>query len=540
MARLLIVDAIMTQIHALSSRTSLFVILLAIGLTGCETTPPRSPPRIKVLKTEDQLGLARTKHAAVALTIVEPDVLPDKLIRIEHKAALVIGGVDGPAGSSFFADLFDGEVDKPTWRSSVHTGAYSSFGMAELARVDLQATRMSDGKILVTGGSVCATIDDVSTMPCDPRMSECNCDNNRMFRNTILLFDPFSAEQDAWEPKAWYMKSRHTRHTVSFWSANGADHLIIFGGRGPSLPETWENFTYKAGAFDPPLDSMDLKTGISSNIEGNAPLGDQSSLSEWGGHTATLLNPTAEESQTKRFLLVGGTGSIQGSSSVTCNGAFLVDFDTKTKEIRSTSVPVPEGIQLPCVGHSAEFIGGKDRPTVAIVGGEDAQGNARRDIILFDVKQDKFLSSKIEMTTEHSFGASATIGDDSFLVAGGENLTDMAGERVPGKTIERCYLKAGTCAKIDELKCPRAHHTMTRLGVLPKGSNGEESLAAHFLVVGGNGLKESDAECGSDFESGFSSEILYLNGACGIDADCSPDYKCVKARNNRTCQLKSK
>lgn len=528
----------MTTNDSIRSRTSQFVFIAVAGLTGCETSPPRPQPQAEVRSTEDQLGVAREKHAAVALMDAQG-------VRRPRHAALVIGGIDGPAGSSFFADVFDGAIDKPTWRSSLHRGAYSGFGIAELARVDLQATAMDDGKILVTGGSVCATIEDVSAMPCDPRMEGCNCTDNRTLRNTVLLFDPEQPDQTAWKPMAWYMKFRHSRHSVSVWhdDYDKVDHVFIFGGYGKSLQDTMEHFVYHSGrGLDQSLARIDLVQGTTSMPDGGVvdagdPNGELQSPDEWGGHTATMIPVEDSMSITRRILVVGGRQSANGP----CGDAYLVEVDKNgNQKWPPVPLPVPEAIQLPCVGHSAEVIGPKENQFVAIIGGENEKGTPRRDVILFDVQQLKILSEKFDMNVEHSFGATAVLGSGSFIVAGGIETGGKVGQRIPGRHIERCNPVSKSCVNVDELKCSRAHHSMTKLGRLPNVGK-FTSVAEHLLVVGGSGAdNKNTAECADSSDTGFRSEIIYLNETCGLDADCSPDYECAGPNGTKSCRPSSR
>jgi hypothetical protein len=523
-------------------RVSSLVFLLCAGLTGCKTTPSTAQSTPISSPNKDQLSIAREKHAAVALVAQDGTRLPEM-------AALVIGGIEGPPGSTSFADIFNGDPDHQSWRSSLHSSAYSNFGVNELARLDLRATVMSDGRVLVTGGSVCVTYQDSVPTPCMNGMEGCKCDVKRLRRGTALLFDPAGTEYNRWADAGWMMNTRRTRHTVTRLHAkageSGVDYVFVLGGEGKSLRDTAELFKYMGNSATPMNDSLpeiDLKDGTitlpdggvtdSGVIDGGAM--DGSTLSDWIDHTATLLPEKEPSYDTDRILVVGRIMPDKPCSAYLVQPGLVQpgnDDPSKAWENAwSEPLNLPAGITLPCEGHMAEVIGVGGSEMIAIVGGQSIDGSLRKEVVLFDPREKKFLSTVLMMKTEHAFGATGVLDSGSLLIAGGNERSTAAEASRPGQTIERCSLATGICSTLEtKMKCARVHHTMTKLGRIkwknPKKPM-ERSLAEHFLVVGGS-TGDENPDCKAIGDVGNSSETLYPNETCGITDDCSEGNECL-------------
>lgn len=496
--------------------------LFFAGLAGCENAPSSAQVKPAFVPTPG-LDRQRQRHAAAFFQTPAPDR------QTARRGVLIVGGIDGPAGSLAFANVFDANAGAFRWAESIHPAAYGNIGVEELARLDLRVTPMKDGKILVTGGSVCvATTSNLSSI-CTPGDSECKyCDEEaqRKLRSSALLFDPllFDPEKpyrNGWLKWGWATKPR-SRHTVTTFPASvspgaktcakqNTEMVYLLGGHGKNLQETAELIQYAPDCDEIfiPWPMVDLNT---SAIEVIKPQG-----IDWSGHTATLL-PDENLTSDKATILV--VGRIQSSDK--CE-AFLVNPAIGMSG--KWEGPLSPELSFPCQGHSAEVIGQKGKEMIAIVGGEIEKGKPLDQVLLFDPREKKFSSTVSHMRAPRSFATTGVLKSGDLIVAGGllsqdtaDGMTVLRGRR----DVEQFVFESRTSKSLPDMKCARLHHTMTKLSPPTEASSAE-----HFLVVGGTG-DDLEPSCKALGNSGNSGEVLYINDSCATHADCSPDYDCIK------------
>jgi hypothetical protein len=507
----LVYQGLMHPNYNMNKVSSWFFLYLVAGLAGCDSSTPQPHlgPASDGVADPSTMIKQRQRHAAAFYQKIGPNGK-----NVESSGILIVGGIEGPPGSMEFARLTDANPSSLAWKPSLHPAVYHNFGVDELARRDLRATTMRDGKILISGGTACASM-----------TTGLDCEKLRKPRASLLLFDPQGVPDSGWSKWAWVTKPRG-RHTVVHWplSASAKDcekengeMLYLLGGRGKDLRDTKETFTYAPNCLGimESIKSVDLFT---SPVEVTS----EDCSAEWEGHTATLISE-----QDPKILVVG---RIEDEKK--CE-AFLVQSPGDEKDEKWTKLSFSSDVTIPCDGHSAEIIGAEGKQSVAIVGGEVVAGQPLKQVLLFDLAKLQKASTDTNFDVRvkslmlpRSYAATAVTHTGDLVIAGGFK------ERIDKKDIglrkvELFDSRLETSRELLDMQCPRVHHTMTRL----HGADKEKSVE-NFMVVGGSG-DNSPPSCPEG--PGNSSEILYMNEACVEHTDCSPGNECVGVGNEKRC-----
>jgi hypothetical protein len=323
--------------------------------------------------------------------------------RTSHTATLLSNGKVLVTGGSAGGPPRDGPPGPPTLLATAElfdptSGTFTGTGSMSIVRIGHTATLLKNGKVLVTGGGPFPVQNGI------PPYALASAE----------LFDPTSG---TFTPTTGSMSVGRYGHTATL--LNNGTVLVTGGDNGLGALPT-------ADLFDPTSETFTPTTGNMSVAR--------------VGHTATLLSDG-------RVLITGGGG----------NTAELFDPASET------FTPTTGSMETARSYHTATLL---DDGKVLVTGGVDSNNQALASAELFDPTTDTFTPTTGTMETVRSEHTATLLSDGTVLVAGGSG----------GTTAELFDPTSGTFTGTGSMQIARAGHTAT---LLKDGT---------VLVTGGRGV----------------------------------------------------
>jgi hypothetical protein len=313
--------------------------------------------------------------------------------RTSHTATLLSNGKVLVTGGSAGGPPRDAPPGPPTLLATAElfdptSGTFTGTGSMSIVRIGHTATLLNNGKVLVTGGSAGELTGNGPPTPDTLAEAE--------------LFDPTSG---TFAPTKGNMETGRVYHTATL--LNDGTVLVTGGVDSNNAVEA------SAELFDPTSGTFTPTTGKMSAAR--------------YGHTATLLN-------NGKVLVTGGGG----------NTAELYDPTSET------FTPTTGSMETARLYHTSTLL--KDG-TVLVTGGVDSNNQAAATAELYDPTSETFTPTTGTMETVRSEHTATLLGDGTVLVAGGSG----------GTTAELYDPTSGTFAGTGSMQTPRSSHTATLL-----------------------------------------------------------------------------
>jgi len=313
--------------------------------------------------------------------------------RTSHTATLLSNGKVLVTGGSAGGPPRDGPPGPPTLLATAElfdltSGTFTGTGSMSIVRIGHTATLLNNGKVLVTGGSAGELTGNGPPTPDTLAEAE--------------LFDPASG---TFTPTKGNMETGRVYHTATLLN-DGT--VLVTGGvdSNNAVEASAELFDPTSGTFTPTKGKM--------------------SVARYG-HTATLLN-------NGKVLVTGGGG----------NTAELYDPTSET------FTPTTGSMETARLYHTSTLL--KDG-TVLVTGGVDSNNQAAATAELYDPTSETFTPTTGTMETVRSEHTATLLSDGTVLVAGGSG----------GTTAELYDPTSGTFAGTGSMQTARAGHTATLL-----------------------------------------------------------------------------
>jgi Galactose oxidase, central domain len=420
---------------------------------------------------------------------------PAPIGRVHHTATklsengdiLVAGG--GGVSTQFIVDpdSLGGVVPLSSSLSyDPHQDIWRLRGAMNAARVEHEAARLGDGRVLVVGGDA------------EPKLGW------TLKASTVEIFEP---AKNGWsvgsslpvpppEPgdkyPPFYYVGPVTAPASSAWTRTGA--LVPFGPEGKSM------LLLASRTTDPnayPTDTAALFFDLEHGQWTAAPTSLHAALV---GFTATLIPPSSRDDGVQdRVLVAGGVAPNNGSNQPS---AYLFDPASKTW------TPTKSGLEVPRFSHTATWLPKRlqDGEIVAdgrvlVVGGRAANTSfALTECEIYDPRDDSFHHAA--PLAQPRWGHQAIVLDDTgrVLVVGGAQSNS-----VTVNSAELYDPDTDTWTPVQHLADARWGHSLT---LLDNGS---------VLAIGGANFISSTLDAVERFTA------QPPGRACAFDTDCSPD-----------------
>jgi N-acetylneuraminic acid mutarotase len=330
--------------------------------------------------------------------------------RTSHTATLLSDGKVLVTGGSAGGPPRDGPPGPPTLLATAElfdptSGTFTGTGSMSIIRIGHTATLLNNGKVLVTGGSAGELTGNGPPTPDTLAEAE--------------LFDPTSG---TFTPTKGNMETGRVYHTAT--SLNDGTVLVTGGVDSNNAVEaSAELFDPTSGTFTPTTGKMSVaRYGHTATLLNNGKV----LITGGGGNTAELFDPTSET-------FTPTTGSMETARSyhtatLLDDGKVLVTggVDNNNQAVASaelydptseTFTPTTGTMETPRGGHTATLL---SDGTVLVAGGNDANNNSLATAELFDPASGTFTGTG-SMETARAGHTGTLLKDGTVLVTGGLN-----------------------------------------------------------------------------------------------------------------------